>query len=103
MMGAGGGIEQGDAQRDCHWGLVRLAGRGGERLVQMQVDHLGHRIMIKRGADVRGSGLFIPATELGEVDLAALLHRQDEILTGGGLAVMAIEIEIGARAEALRP
>src|SRR3546814_3051168 len=49
--------------------------------------------------DPRRARLSIPQAELGEVDARALLDRLDEILARRRLAVVALEIEVGAFAE----
>ena len=48
------------------------------------------------------AGLRIPQAELRQVETRSRLDRGDKILAGRGLAVVAVEIEIGAAAEPLR-
>ena len=59
--------------------------------------------MRQSGRDMRRARLAIPAAELGQIGLAAILDRADEILAGRRFAVMPVEIQIGALAEPLGP
>src|SRR3546814_7036967 len=52
---------------------------------------------------LRRPRLLVPAAELRQVDVPALLHRAHEILASRRLAVVAREIKVGALAEPLGP
>src|SRR3712207_2728385 len=54
------------------------------------------------GSNLRRTSLAVPQAEAGEVDPARILHCGDEVLAGRGLAVVPLEIEVGAGAEFLR-
>src|SRR3546814_11340743 len=53
------------------------------------------------GADARRAGLVVPEAEPGQVATARIFHGGDEFLAGRRLAVVPLEIEIGAGAELL--
>ncbi len=48
----------------------------------------------------RCASLAVPAFELGQVDAIGIFHGLDEVIAGHGLAVMALEIQVAAFAEA---
>ena len=57
--------------------------------------------MLEPRLDLRRPGLRVPDFERGQVDPARILQRLDEIVAGRGLAVVALEIEVGPGAELL--
>ena len=57
------------------------------------------RIVTAADRDLRRAGLAVPAHELRQVAAAGVGEALDELLDGGGLAVMALEIEVHAGAE----
>ncbi len=59
--------------------------------------------MVDRRRDARRAGLIVPAAEAAEVAPGRILHRREPVVGGHRLAVEAIEIEVGAGAEALGP
>ena len=58
--------------------------------------------MAEPGGDFRGAGLAVPPAELRQVEPGTLFDRQDEVLAGCRLAVVALEIEVAPGAEPLR-
>ena len=66
------------------------------------MQHRPAAVLIEPRGDGRRTGLAVPQAKLGEVDAARILHRLDEILAGHRLAIVAVEIEVGAGAEAVR-
>src|SRR3546814_13884199 len=90
-----------DPERDQHRRLVGLPRRRRDRLRQMQRAIARRRVAGDPRGDPRRARLSIPQAELGEVDARALLDRLDEILARRSLAVVALEIEVGAFAEPL--
>ena len=54
-------------------------------------------VMLQPSAHLGRARLAVPDLERRQVDAAAVLQRLDEIVAGRGLAVVALEIEVGAR------
>ncbi len=95
-------VEQADPHRDRQGLLVGLAGRGRGGLAELDVERLGFGVVVGGEADDRRAGLAVPAEELRQVAPGGVGEAGDESLHGGGLAVMALEIEVHAGAEGLR-
>ncbi len=72
-------------------------------LLERERECLGCRIIGARGRHQRRAGLVVPERELAKVATARVLEALHEILDGGGLAVMALEIEIHALLEQFAP
>ncbi len=79
--------------------LDRLARRRRAGLPEGQGQTLCIPVIILLDADHRRAGLGIPAAELPQIDVVGILHGAHEIVTGHGLSVMALEIQVGALAE----
>ena len=59
--------------------------------------------MLEPRRDLRRAAWLYQMLELRQVDAARILDRRDEILAGRRLAVVPLEIEVGAGAELLGP
>ena len=102
MIGPAFPVEQGNADRDRHRPFFWLTWGRRDDLAQNQIDATGSGVMRQKSAHAGGACLFIPKPELSEVDVAAILHGADEILTGCGLPVMPVEIQVRAGTKAFR-
>src|SRR3546814_3007619 len=89
-------IERLDPQRNQHRRLVWLPRRRRDALRQVQRAIAGRIVGIDPRGDARRARLPIPEAALGEVDARPLFDRLDEILARRRLAVVALEIEVGA-------
>ena len=85
--------------------LLGLARRRRCPLVDVERESHRRRVVMSRHPHHGRSGLAVPATELREVRAAArearVLHRLHEIVAGHGAAVVALEIQVHAAAEAI--
>src|SRR5688572_1381355 len=88
-----------DGNRDVIRLLVRLTGRRRTALLQSDREELLDGLMMDGRFDRRRSSLVVPVLELGEIGLVGVGHRRHEVVSGHGLAVMALEIEIHAFTE----
>ena len=91
-------IQQANEDRDVEGGLLRLP--GGRRATLLDLEAEGAVLPVGAHRQDRGAGLGIPAPELVQVDAIGVLHRRHEVLGGHGLAVVAVEVQIRALAEA---
>ena len=97
-----GGVEQGDLHRYVKGQLAGLAGCRRAGLFQGQRQALLAGIVGRCGLDHRCARLAVPAAELGQVDAVGVFHGLDEIVGGDGLAVVTVEVQVAAFAEAVR-
>ena len=96
-------IQQTYGKGDMEWQFLCLSGCRRARLLYRQgVGALGRRVAAT-DAQHRGAGLVVPATELGEIHGVGRFHGPHEVFCCHRLAVMPLEIKIGAAAETRRP
>ncbi len=96
---AAGLADQRSLERNRHRLLGRLAGRRIDVLLEMQGRRLRIGVVLHPRGDLRGSRLTVPDLERRQVRAAGVLERLHEIVAGRRLAVVALEIEVGAGAE----
>ncbi len=94
--------DQAEIERDHHRLFVRLARRRRKALLAFERVGLGVGIEAAGNRHLRRAGLAVPAHELRQVARTRIGEALDELLDGGGLAVVALEIEVHAGAEFLR-
>ena len=97
------GVQQAHADRRRQGALVRLARRRVDLLGQLQGQGAGGGVIGVLQVQTRRAGLFVPGEKVGQVLAADLGEAADEFLHRGGVAIPAVEIEIHAFAEQLRP
>ena len=102
IMRAGFGIEQRGAQRNEQFRRRRHFALLGNPLGAAKRRGAGLRIVRQFRRYSGRPRRFVPFAELRQIDFAAVFHRGDKILAGRRLAIVAVEIEIGALAELLR-
>ena len=94
--------EQRELERDRHRLLDRLARRRRHSPARASAARAGRRPGGSRALTRGVPAWLYQSAERLKVDAARLLHRADEILAGRRLAVVALEIEVGAGAKLLR-
>ncbi len=94
------GSQQAQLHGNHEWLLGRLARRRRAALAERQAVGLRHLVVLLADRQTRGAGLAVPALELRQIGAVGIFHRLDEIIDGHGLAVVALEIEVAALAEA---
>ena len=87
-------------QRDREGLLVRLAGRGGRDLGDIQRQRAAGGIIARLRGQPRGAGLGIPEAERPEIAPGGLGEAGEEILDGRRIAVVPGKIQVHAGAEA---
>src|SRR6185312_14267468 len=95
------GADQANLQRDQHRLLSGLARSRRNDLAHGETRRLGMRIVVERASKLRRAALRVPKHELGKIAAGGVGHGPDEILDGHRLAVMALEIQVEALAEAI--
>ena len=83
--------------------LGALSGRRRHHLLERQREGLLGCVIGGRGGDERRAGLMVPERKLRHVALADIGKAGDEVLDRHRLSVMAVEIEIHALLEEVRP
>src|SRR6185312_3997659 len=96
------GTEQRQLHRNRHGLLVRLPRAGWGVLRQRERVFAARGVVFAVRLEPRRAGLAVPGKVGREVDTVRLAQRSEEILDGGGAAVVAAEVQVGAAAEAGR-
>ena len=78
-------------------------GVGGSTCATVELGGLRRLVVVELADELRRAGLRVPGHELGEVAPAGVLEAGDEVLDRRRLAVVALEVEVHALAEALAP
>ena len=85
----------------CRGRFLRLSGRRGGVLLDVEHVLQSRRIPGAPDAEHRGARLRVPAPELHEIQPRCGLHRRHEVLGGDRLAVVALEVQAHAGPEPL--
>ena len=85
-------IVQLDGKRNMQRLFLSLLGGRRRALADGQRILLGFRVIVVVDGDNRRTGLAVPAAEVRQIDVRGIFHRLDEIVAGGGAAVMTFEI-----------
>ena len=79
--------------------LLRLLRSGWAALAKLQAIAIGRSVIAFTDFKTWRTRLTVPTLELSQFDAVGLFHRTDKIVTGHGLTIMALEVQVAAFAK----
>ena len=97
------GIQQAQLDRDHERQFFDLVRGWRAALRKSQAVGVLLRVVVLADGQARRACLAVPALELAQVGTVGVLHRLDKVVAGHRLAIMALEVQVAALAEAFGP